>query len=69
MFVVSIVMAATAGKTSLTRAAAFVVASIFGFLSCIFYIIILVFTGLQIKKSGGIKVSTPSNAQQGSETA
>ncbi|RNA33764.1 hypothetical protein BpHYR1_046958 [Brachionus plicatilis] len=67
MFIVSIVLAVTAGKYgALVKRGAFWVAAIFGFISCVLYAVILVLTGLQIKKSGGIKVSMASNAQQGS---
>lgn len=71
MFIVSIVIASTAGKTrGIGRKGAFISASIFGFISCVLYLVILIITALRIKNSGGVSNPRPSNSQQGSsETA
>ncbi|CAF0877709.1 unnamed protein product [Brachionus calyciflorus] len=67
MFAVSIATAVAANKSEkFLKKGGFVAATIFGFISFLIYCVIMVFTILQIKKSGGIRISAPKSAQPAS---
>ena len=69
MFAVSIAAAvAESKKYKLAKKGAFGVAAAFGFIACILYIVIIVFSVLESRKSRSAGVSSPSSGQDSRPT-